>query len=99
MYTLAGVAALVDQGKKILVLTPEQDPTRLALQMAVHKYGGVIEAKGTAAWQTQLIRAAVQDNVQVVFTDPELQQRLESARRLEAIRRQAMQQVRGGMER
>lgn len=45
IYTLAGVAALIDQGKKIVVLTPEREATRLALQMAIHKYGGLIDAK------------------------------------------------------
>ena len=98
VYPLAGVAALVDQGQKIVVLAPDRDATRLALQMAIHKYGGLIDAKGTAEWQTQLIRAAVQDNVQLVFTDPELQQRLVSARQLERVRRQASQQFSGGLE-
>lgn len=99
VYTMAGVAALVDQGQKIVVLTPDRDATRLALQMAIHKYGRLIDAKGTAEWQAQLIRAAVQDNVQVVFTNPELQQRLVSARQLEGIRRQAAQQRSGELER
>ncbi len=39
--------------------------------------------QGRAEWRTHLIRAAVEDNVSVVFTDPELQQRLLSARRFE----------------
>ena len=99
VYTLAGVAALIDQGQKIVVLAPDRDATRLALQMAIHKYGGLIDAKGTAEWQTQLIRAAVQDKVQVVFTDPELQRRLVSARQLEAIRQDAVQQLENGLGR
>ena len=80
LYTVHGSAALVDRGKKITVLVAERNATRVALQMAIHKYGGVIDAKGTAAWQDQLIQVAVQDNVRVVFTDPELQRRLFAAR-------------------
>lgn len=87
VYAIHGTAALIDRGQKITVLVAEPDATRVALQMAIHKYGGVIDAKGTAAWQDQLIAAAVQDNVQVVFTDPKLQQRLRDAR--QAIRDQA----------
>ena len=86
LYTVHGSAALVDRGKKITVLVSERNATRVALQMAIHKYGGVIDAKGTTAWQDHLIAAAVQDNVQVVFTDPKLQQRLRDAR--QAIRDQ-----------
>ncbi len=33
VYTLGGVAALVDQGKKIVVLAPDLNAIRLALQM------------------------------------------------------------------
>ena len=87
LYIVHGTAALIDRGKKITVLVAEPNATRVALQIAIHKYGGVIDAKGTAAWQDQLIAAAVQDNVQVVFTDPKLQQRLRDAR--QAIRDQA----------
>ena len=79
-YSMGGVVKLRDQGNKITVLVAERDPTRVALQMAIHKYGTLIDAKGTAAWQDQLIAAAVQDNVRVVFTDPELQRRLLAAR-------------------
>ena len=89
LYTVHGRAALMDRGKKITVLVAEPNATRVALQMAIHKYGGVIDAKGTAAWQDQLIAAAVQDNVQVVFTDPKLQQRLRDGR--QAVRDQAKQ--------
>lgn len=80
VYSVHGAAGLIDQGKKITVLTAERNATRVALQIALHKYGGIIEAKGTAAWQDQLIQAAIQDNVRVVFTDPELQRRLVAAR-------------------
>ncbi len=89
LYTVHGSAALIDRGKKIAVLAAERNATRVALQMAIHKYGAVIDAKGTTAWQDQLIAAAVQDNVQVVFTDPKLQQRLRDAR--QAVSDQAKQ--------
>ncbi len=80
LYGVHGVNALIDRGKKIIVLVAEPNATRVALQMAIHKYGGLIDAKGTAAWQDQLIAAALQDNVLVVFIDPKLQQRLRDAR-------------------
>ncbi len=89
VYDVQGVDALIDQGKKITVLNAERNTTRVALQMAIYKYGAVIDAKGTTAWQDQLIAAAVQDNVQVIFTDPKLQQRLRDAR--QAVSDQAKQ--------
>lgn len=89
VYSVHGTAALLDQGKKITVLAAERSATRVALQMAVHKYGSLLDARGTAAWQDQLIQAAVQDNVRVVFTDPELQRRLLAAR--QTVRDQAKQ--------
>ena len=80
VYRVGGVDALIDQGKKIVVLAPDKDATRVALQIAIHKYGSTIDASGTAEWQAELIKAAVQDDVQVTFTDPKLQQRLIAAR-------------------
>lgn len=80
VYRVGGVNALIDQGKKIVVLAPDKDATRVALQIAIHKYGSNIDASGTAEWEAELITAAVQDDVQVTFTDPKLQQRLIAAR-------------------
>lgn len=78
-YNVRGIDALVDRGKHIAILAPDRDVTRVALQMAVHKYGGRIDAQGIAEWKAQLIEAAVQDKVRVVFTDPELQRRFVAA--------------------
>ena len=78
-YNVKGVDALVDGGKHIAVLIPDRNVTRVALQLAIHKYGGRINAKGTAEWEAQLINAAVQDKVRVVFTDKELQRRFIAA--------------------
>jgi hypothetical protein len=82
IYNVKGIDALIDRGKLITVLTIDRNATRVALQMAIHKYGGRIDAKGTAKWKDQLIEAAVQDKARVVFTDPELQQRFISAWKL-----------------
>lgn len=87
VYRIGGVDALIDRGKKIVVLAPGKDVTRVALQMALHKYGSLIDAAGTPEWQAELIKAVVQDNVQVSFTDSKLQQRLITAR--QANRQQA----------
>lgn len=51
-YNVKGVDALVDRGKHIAVLTPDRNVTRVALQMAIHKFGGHINAQGTAEWKT-----------------------------------------------
>lgn len=81
-YNLKGIDALIDRGKLITVLTLDRNATRVALQMAIHKYGGRIDARGTGEWKNQLIEAAVQDKVRVVFTNPDLQQRFISAWKL-----------------
>ena len=79
-YTLSGTAALVDRGKQITVLQHDPAATRIALEMAIQKYGRTIDAKGSDVFQTQIIHAAVRNNVEVVFTDPQLQSRLVVAR-------------------
>lgn len=79
-YTVSGTAALVDRGKQITVLQHDPVATGIALEMAIHKYGRTIEAKGSDVFQSQLIQAAVRQNVDVVFTDPQLQARLVAAR-------------------
>ena len=79
-YTLSGTAALIDRGKQITVLQHDTMATRVALEMAIQKYGRLIEAKGSDVFQAQLIQAAARNNVDVVFTDPHLQARLVAAR-------------------
>lgn len=59
VYRVGGVDALIDRGKKIVVLAPDKDATRVALQMALHKYGSLIDAAGTPEWQAELIKAVV----------------------------------------
>ena len=79
-YTVDGVAALVDRGKTITVLQHDQIATRVALEMAIHKYGRLIQATGSDVFQRQLIQAAVQNDIEVAFTDPQLQARFVAAR-------------------
>ncbi len=79
-YHLAGKTALIDRGKNITVLHHDKDATKVALQMALHKYGKLIDAKGTPEWQNQLIQVTVENKITVAFTDPQLQARLVAAR-------------------
>ena len=79
-YSLSGKAAFVDRGKAITVLQPEAAATRIALEMAVQKYGRSIDATGTPAFQKQLIQAAAQMKADIVFTDPKIQARFLQAR-------------------
>ena len=79
-YSLSGKAAFVDRGKAITVLQPEIAATRIALEMAVQKYGRSIDASGTPAFQKQLIQAALQMRADIVFTDPKIQARFLAAR-------------------
>lgn len=79
-YTLGGKAALVDRGKQIAVLEHDSIATRVALEMAIHKFGRTIDAKGSDVFQQQLLQAAVKQNIEVLFTDPLLQARLVVAR-------------------
>ena len=74
-YSLSGKAAFVDRGKAITVLQPDAAATRIALEMAVQKYGRSIDATGTPAFQKQLIQVATQMKADIVFTDPKLQAR------------------------
>ena len=79
-YSLSGKAAFVDRGKAITVLQPDAAATRIALEMAVQKYGRSIDATGTPAFQKQLIQAAAQMKVDLVFTDPKVQARFVQVR-------------------
>ncbi len=95
-YSLSGKAAFVDRGKAITVLQPDAAATRIALEMAVQKYGRSINATGTPAFQKQLIQAAAQMKADIVFTDPKiqarfLQERAELQKKEEAAKTQAAQ--------
>jgi len=72
-YSLSGKAAFVDRGKTISVLEPEAACTRIALEMAVQKYGRSIAATGTPAFQKQLADAAAQMKLDIAFIDPKIQ--------------------------
>jgi hypothetical protein len=92
-YSIAGVASLVDKGKTITVLHHDLEATKIALQMAVHKYGNVIEAKGSDVWERQLVRAAVEQNLNVSFTDERLQRALAKARQDKELSKAPRRQV------
>ena len=98
-YMLAGIAALVDRGKTITVLQHDQAATRIALEMAIHKYGRTIQATGSDVFQRQLIQAAVQQRIEVVFTDPQLQARLVAARQIHHKQQEANKQRNSQAER
>ena len=98
-YTLAGIAALIDRGKTITVLQHDQVATRIALEMAIHKYGRTIQATGSDVFQRQLIQAAVQQRIEVVFTDPQLQARLVAARQIHHRQQEANKQRKSQTER
>jgi len=72
-YSLSGKAAFVDRGKTISVLEAQPASTRIALEMAVQKYGRSIAATGTPAFQKQLADAAAQMKLDIAFTDPKIQ--------------------------
>ncbi len=79
-YSLSGKAAFIDRGKAITVLQPEAVATRVALEMAVQKYGRSIDATGTPAFQKQILQAALEMRAEIVFTDPKIQARFVAAR-------------------
>lgn len=66
----------MDRGRQITVIEHDATATRVALEMAIHKYGRTIDAKGSDVFQGQLIQAAARHNIEVLFTDPQLQARL-----------------------
>jgi len=80
-YSIAGKAAFVDRGKTITVLEPEAASTRIALEMAVQKYGRSIAATGTPAFQKQLADAAAQMKLDIAFTDPKIQAKFVQAKK------------------
>lgn len=80
-YSLSGKAAFVDRGKTITILEPEIASTRIALEMAVQKYGRSIAATGTPAFQKQLVDAAAQMKADIVFTDPKIQTKFLQAKK------------------
>lgn len=100
-YTLSGKVALVDRGRQITVVEHDATATRVALEMAIHKYGKTIDAKGSDVFQGQLIQAAARHNIEVLFTDPQLQARLVAARqqhhRQQAINKQRRPQTKRGV--
>ena len=72
-YSIAGTDHLVDRGKSITVLHHDANAVRIALEMAVYKYGRTIHATGSDLFQKQLLQAAVQGGMDIAFTDPHLQ--------------------------
>jgi len=100
-YTLSGKVALVDRGKQITVVEHDATATRVALEMAIHKYGKTIDAKGSDVFQGQLIQAAARHDIEVLFTDPQLQARLVAARqqhhKQQAINKQRRPQAERGV--
>ena len=98
-YTLSGTAALVDRGKQITVLQHDPTATRVALEMAIQKYGRTIDAKGSDVFQAQLVQAAVRNNIEIVFTNPQLQARLVAARQQHHRQQELKKQQIGGAER
>jgi hypothetical protein len=73
-YTVGGKLALIDRGKAISVLTPEEAVMVLGLEMAVKKYSSVITASGSNAWKEQVARAAARNGVYIQFTDARMRQ-------------------------
>ncbi len=78
-YSLGAKPALVDSDKTITVIKHDPVATRIALELAVEKYGKVIDANGTPEFQAQLIDAAVAMKRDVTFSDSALQARLQKA--------------------
>ena len=79
-FHLSGKPAMIDRGKTITVLHHDPVATRIALEMAVQKYGRSIAATGTETFQKQLIEAALKMRADITFTDPKLQARFVQAK-------------------
>ncbi|HEY0308472.1 MAG TPA: TraI/MobA(P) family conjugative relaxase [Acidobacteriaceae bacterium] len=73
-YTVGGKLALVDRGKTISVLTTDEAAMVLGLEIAMKKYGSLINASGPEVWKEQVARAAARNAVFIQFTDARMQQ-------------------------
>lgn len=86
-YRIGESTAFVDKGREIAVLTTDEAPIVLALEMAVEKYGPRISATGSEEWKRAVARAAAHNSLPVEFTDPQMNQRKHLYAMAESLRR------------
>ncbi|OJW51149.1 MAG: conjugal transfer protein TraI [Alphaproteobacteria bacterium 41-28] len=77
----AGMSAVRDDGNKLQVSREATfDGLQEALRLALKRYGNRITVNGTALFKAQIIRAAVNSQHPITFTDPVLERRRQDIR-------------------
>jgi hypothetical protein len=71
-YTLNGKLSVIDRGRRVTVLNQNEAAIVFGLEMAVQKYGSRIACSGGDDWKRQVVKVAVQNDIFVEFTDPEM---------------------------
>ncbi|NML16994.1 relaxase/mobilization nuclease domain-containing protein [Azohydromonas sp. G-1-1-14] len=70
----AGASAVRDDGQRLQVSREaDQEAIRTALRLARQQYGDRISVNGSAAFRAAVVRAAVDMNLPIAFTDPGLE--------------------------
>lgn len=71
-----GQSLFIDEGRNLAIVDPEKQSTRqiaAALAVAQHKFGTVIEVTGNDEFKQRAIEAAVEHEINVRFSDPEME--------------------------
>ena len=72
----AGMSAVRDDGDRLQVSREAtREGLQEALRLAMQRYGNRITVNGTVEFKAQMIRAAVDSQLPITFTDPALESR------------------------
>ena len=79
-YKQDGRAVLDDEGRSLRLWEADDAAVELALRLAQHKYGPVLEVSGPEEFQLAAARVAAQANLKVEFSDPALNKAMREQR-------------------